>query len=761
MMYRPTSTLLLLLAVSSCALEDEVELESLPVATSNLVINEFTAGSSGKVELYNGTAEAIDASGWQIDDVAGGGTAPKILVSGTIIPAGGLLVVSYGGINTASADSVRLVDGNGVQVDAHGNMYAGSSIAGLCFGRVPDGGDWATASIPCSPGASNGGATCEPGNCAEPLLTINEFSAGSGGWIEVHNAGTAVADLTGWKVDDVAGAGASPKAFPAGAQVPAGGFVSISFSGINTASADQVRLLDAVGAVVDEHASFWSGSSIAGLCFGRRPDGGAWASGAIACSRDVTNCGNGADCDPQAIPGDGLHVLLRGTVVGPAGPYAGEVLTEGDTILCAAASCASVPGASTAAVVDTQGIIFPGLIDAHNHILFDIFDESDWSPPKVYLNHDQWPNDARYGAMVDAKQYLNGEAGSPVGVGCEMLKYGELKGMIAGTTSIQGSANPANKACYASLVRTIDQTPNDLGFDRMQTATIFPSTTTADGVCENFDAGTTDTYVIHVGEGVDERSRAEFDNLGTVTTVDQCLYAPQTAIIHGTAFGAAELQTMADHGMSLVWSPRSNVFLYGGGTDMTKTTNIPAALARGINVALAPDWSIGGSQNLLDELRFADQVDAAAFGNILTPRMLMEMVTINAAHALGLESVLGSIEPGKKADLFVIPAAADPYAALLAARPADVRLVMIGGRALYGDPAVQAIAPASPGCEALDVCGQAKFVCVAEDGGTATNKLGQTYAELTAQITGALVAYDALDLSAWDFAPIAPLTTCP
>jgi 5-methylthioadenosine/S-adenosylhomocysteine deaminase len=760
MMFRRSLSALLILS-AGCTL-DQVEVSSTdePVATSNLVINEFTAGSSGSIEIYNGTGADIDASGWSVDDVAGGGTAPKAIASGTVVPAGGLVVVTYGGINTASADSVRLVDSAGVEIDSHGNDYAGSSIAGLCFGRQPDGGSWATGSIACTPGASNAGPTCTSG-CDSALLTINEFTSGNGGWIELYNAGTAAADLTGWKVDDVAGAGASPKAFTAGTQVAAGGLVSIAFSGINTSSTDQVRLLDAGGAEVDSHGNFYTASSTAGLCFGRQPDGGSWAAGALACSRDATNCGAGTDCAPVASGGDGLHVLLRGTVVGPSGPYTGEVLIEGDTITCAAPSCAGQPGAATAAVADTHGIILPGLIDAHNHILFDVFDESDWSPTKLYQNHDQWPNDARYGAMVDTKQYLNGEAGSPVNVGCEMIKYGELKGVIAGTTSIQGSANPANKACYASVARTIDQTPNDLGTDRMQTATIFPTTATADGVCSNFDSGVTDTYVIHVGEGIDEHARSEFDKLGTITTTDQCLYAPQTTIVHGTAFGDAELQVMADDGMSLVWSPRSNVFLYGGGTDLSKTANIPLALSKGINVALAPDWSIGGSQNLLDELRFADQVDNAVFGDILTPHMLFDMATMNAARALGLDNVIGSIEPGKKADLFVLPAAADPYAALLAAHPAAVRLVMVGGRALYGDPAVQAVAPASPGCETLNVCGASKFVCIAEDGGTATNKLGQTLAQITDALAGAITAYDALDLSAWNFAPIAPLTSCP
>ncbi len=154
------------------------------------------------------------------------------------------------------------------------------------------------------------------------------------------------------------------------------------------------------------------------------------------------------------------------------------MLVVGDTIACAAASCSAAAGAATASVVDTQGIIFPGLIDTHNHILFDIFDETDWAPTQSYTNHNQWTSSPRYAAMVDAKQWLNGEIDMPgiasVSLGCELDKYGELKGLIAGTTSILGSATPGNKACYGSLSRTIDQSPNGLGADKVQAATLFP-----------------------------------------------------------------------------------------------------------------------------------------------------------------------------------------------------------------------------------------------------------------------------------------------
>ena len=456
------------------------------------------------------------------------------------------------------------------------------------------------------------------------------------------------------------------------------------------------------------------------------------------------------------------QVLLQGMVVTPDAVFAGEVLVVGNTIACVAASCASQPAAATATVVQTGGIIFPGLIDTHNHILFDTFDQTDWSPTKVYTNHNQWTNDPQYGALVDAKQWLNGEtAGSPVSLGCEMDKYGEIKGLIAGTTSIVGAANPADKACFGSLARTIDQSPNGLPDDKIQVATLFPSTASADAVCKNFASGSTDAFVIHVGEGVDATALAEFAKLSSITTTPGCLEAPQTTIVHGTAFGDAELTAMAASGTSLVWSPKSNVFLYGQGTDLTKTANVPLARSKGINVALAPDWSIGGSVNLLDELRFANEVDDGVWGNVLTSKDLVDMVTVNAAKALKLDGVIGSLAVGMRADVMVIggdPTA--PYDALLAATPGDVRLVMVDGVTLYGDTPLQPLGPSSPGCEAFTACGSSKFLCVAEAGGTSTDKLGQTLGDIESALATALATYDGMDVSQWDFSPLAPLASC-
>lgn len=642
-------------------------------------------------------------------------------------------------------------------------------------------------------------------------VVANECASGTSGWVEIYNTSTAVVDLDGdtspcFFVDDEEGGG-SPKRIADGVVSHATGSTTCAAAGrsasctllapgehawvryayVNAKTPDQCRLLTSARtgstcattyAVADPGGA--TTSSAAGQCFGRVPSGGSWTSTSIPCTPGAPNAG-GADAgtgngDAGDAGADGggsgaavithtgtAGILLQGLVVTPTTAFQGEVLVQGNTIACAAPSCASAAGASTATVIATHGIIFPGLIDTHNHILFDIFDETDWSPSKAYTNHNQWPNDAKYGALVDAKQWMNGEtAGSPVSLGCEMDKYGEIKGLIAGTTSIVGAANPADKACYGSLARTIDQKPNGLGHDAVQVATLFPSTSTADSVCGNFNDGSTAAYVIHVGEGVDSSALAEFSKLTTIPTVDGCLDAPQTTIVHGAAFGDAEFTTMAAAGMSLVWSPKSNVFLYGGGTDLSKTANVPLALSKGIDVALAPDWSIGGSHDLLDEMRFADRVDGEVWGDVLTAQKIVEMATIDAAKVLKLDSVLGSIDAGKRADLFVIGGdTTKPYDALLASTPKDVRLVLVDGVPLYGDAQLEPVAPSTPGCDALDVCTSSKFLCVATPGGTASNKLGQTLGDIESSLTTALASYDAMDLTQWDFSPIAPLFECP
>ena len=114
-----------------------------------------------------------------------------------------------------------------------------------------------------------------------------------------------------------------------------------------------------------------------------------------------------------------------------------------------------------------------------------------------------------------------------------------------------------------------------------------------------------------------------------------------------------------------------------------------------------------------------------------------------------------------RADIMVIGGdTTAPYDALLAATPGDVRLVLVDGVALYGDAALAPLGPASPGCEPFTACGSSKFLCVAQAGGTATDKLGQTLGDIETALTSALASYDAMNLTQWDFSPVTPLVDC-
>ena len=459
--------------------------------------------------------------------------------------------------------------------------------------------------------------------------------------------------------------------------------------------------------------------------------------------------------------------LLVGKVVTPSETFDGEVLVERGLIACVAKDqgCRERADAARATVLETGGVITPGMIDTHNHILFDVFDEDDWLPSKVYENHDQWTAEPKYGAVLDVKQCLaNDSQGKPAwcadtpygtregSLRCEMDKWGELKGLVAGTTSIVGLPG-TSAACFGSLARSADVAQNGLDEDRVQTSATFPPSNPT-GVCENFADKSAEAFLVHCGEGVDEKSRREFDKLGSVSTPPQCLYAPQTAITHGTAFTAAEFAIMADKGMKLTWSPRSNVALYQA------TTNIPLALDAGVLVALAPDWSLGGSQNLLDELRFAHDWSKKNWSNRLSPKDLVTMATLNGAKVVAADDKIGQIKEGYVADLAVFASTKDDaYESILAATPKDVRLVMVGGVALYGDDEFKRAAPQEPGCETIDVCGASKFLCVAT--AEKTDKLGQTFAEIKAALEAAMVEADKQTPGdGWNVAPLAPLVRC-
>jgi|GEM_PF-1956724 len=127
-------------------------------SVTDLVINEFVADNATYanewVELFNPAGTDVDASGLYIDDVAAGGGSPQVVPSGSVVPAGGHLVVDISGyLLNNGGDDVRLLSADQATViDA---FTYGSSDDDLAWYRAPDGGTWCGSLGTATPAASN------------------------------------------------------------------------------------------------------------------------------------------------------------------------------------------------------------------------------------------------------------------------------------------------------------------------------------------------------------------------------------------------------------------------------------------------------------------------------------------------------------------------------------------------------------------------------------------------------------------------------
>lgn len=329
-------------------------------------------------------------------------------------------------------------------------------------------------------------------------------------------------------------------------------------------------------------------------------------------------------------------------------------------------------GADQATVVDSRGgLIFPGLIDCHNHLEYDF--RPMWNVPRRYNNMYEWMGSPEYERNIKYPKRL---VSSLADMGAEIGIYSEVKMLVGGTTSVQGS--PPDRAYTNHLVRNVEH--GNFGRDRIfQRSMGIMDTRWREGLEAGLLAkvrrGSVDCWLVHLAEGTDEAAHQEFVDLQRLG-----LLGPFTAIIHGIALRPPDFEAMARAGATLVASPLDNYLLYG------QTANISAAVRAGVNVCIGSDWSPYGSKNLLSELKIVDQLNRTQWNRLLDARQIVEMVTVNPARTLHWQDVVGSIQPGLHADLLVMDRiAVNPYRSLIDSTEMEVQLVTVDGEPLYGD----------------------------------------------------------------------------
>ena len=364
--------------------------------------------------------------------------------------------------------------------------------------------------------------------------------------------------------------------------------------------------------------------------------------------------------------------------------------------------------------------MLPGLIDLHGHPEFNVF--SAWEPPNRFANRYEWRASDVYRQVVREPQNRLRDA-LPAGT---QTRYAEVRALVGGTTAIQGASAGYPDAAQA-LVRNVDLTI--FGEHRARAMVDLPSDEKPDNlprlhaILGDIGSAKVRAFYLHLSEGRhdDPLSLKEFDRavgLGALT--------PATVAIHGTALDRNHFGVMGELGSKLVWSPQSQLRLYG------EATRVADALDAGLTVGLGADWLPSGSPSLLAELKVARRV-LAGQGRPVPPRQLVDMVTSTAASIAGLDDHLGALVPGRAADVVVLERHHDdPWENVVQAEPAWVELVLIGGDLAYGRADwVSALAGAepAPGLEAVLAWGKPMMLDLSSTGTT----LGQLRADLIAQ----------------------------
>ena len=445
----------------------------------------------------------------------------------------------------------------------------------------------------------------------------------------------------------------------------------------------------------------------------------------ISCDNDIPAAPAGQVCD--VTPGNGT-LLIQGTVLAGWDVYeAGTVLVDtsepNGRILCTGCDCADEPEAAGATVIAcADGVVSPGLINAHDHITFTLSQPVPHGMERYDHRH-EWRLGLNGATELDT---FPGSDSSREGV-----LFGEVRMLLGGATSVTGSVGSASAQNLARNLDRADVTGGLQGVDVNYRT--FPLGDT-DGTMLTMSCSypfidgpfnlNDDIYMPHIAEGIGAAAQNEFECMSGGSGGEE-LIASNTSVVHGIGMTAEDIDEMREVGAMLIWSPRSNVDLYG------ITADLPLYRTLGVRFALGTDWTASGSMNVLRELQCADSFNTDHLSGLLSDSELWMMSTHWAAASQGAADQLGLLAPGYVGDITIFDGSrATAHRAVIEADVTDVALVLRGGQPLHGDaPVIEGLVPVAEvdQCESLDVCGTDKRLCIQRDA-------GMTLAALTAGV---------------------------
>ena len=290
--------------------------------------------------------------------------------------------------------------------------------------------------------------------------------------------------------------------------------------------------------------------------------------------------------------------------------------------------------------VDCGGyLILPGLINAHDHLEFNLFPRLGNGP---YESAAEW--------AYDIHRTFEERIGKVLAVPLrERLIWGGLKNLVSGVTTV----------CHHNPWHTV--------FGERFPVRVVRAFSWAHSLDFNEDLQTrhaacppTLPFVFHAGEAVNGTGAREMETLAELG-----LFASNSVMVHAVGMNSEMSALARRRGCSLVWCPSSNLFTLG------KTLS-REVLESDLPIALGTDSALTAEGDMLDELRVARCVSG------LRESRLYEMVTDSAARVLRLAHGEGTIQRGGVADLLLFrDRGLTPAQTLLAQIP---EAVLVGGR---------------------------------------------------------------------------------
>ena len=414
-----------------------------------------------------------------------------------------------------------------------------------------------------------------------------------------------------------------------------------------------------------------------------------------------------------ALPPRG-EILIRGAYVMTMSPAAGDI-PSGDVYvrsgqILAVAQTVDAPGAQ---VIDGRGkIVMPGLVDAHTHLWqsamrgwFGSTTEQTYFKVRNALSDGFLPRDMYQGTLLGAAEAVSAGITTTVDF-CHNNRGPEY--VAACLQALQASGIRCRFLLGAST-RSLPTQSVDLGYLE-ELSGAWPEIVAAAPLTLGFAwrgplgitaLGAEQPNVSDIGVAREEFVTARRLGLpialhvsGTVATQvfdslckQDCL-GPDVQLVHFTNATMPDIRLAAQSGASVVLTPVTELRVGYG------ITRLSDYLEGGMRVGLGIDSSaLAGNASLFQVMKLFQLVECGRLQQetAISARRLLELATLEGARSIGMDGTIGSLEPGKRADLIMLSTdtlnmgslVSNPAHLLVeAAQPVNVDTVIIDGRVL-------------------------------------------------------------------------------